>query len=291
MAKKTGLGRGIMALIPEENNQKDIDEKNIDTDQLVFYIKSSRLRPNPDQPRKVFNQEKLEELASSIKEHGVIQPLVVKPEDRGYTIIAGERRWRAATMAGLKELPVIVKDLPADEVLEIAIIENVQRENLNSMEEAKAYQALMETFNMTQGEIGIRIGKSRTAITNTLRLLKLPPHVQEALSNNLLTAGHARAILALEDAKEQIEFADEIMNEKLSVREAERRLKSRQQAPVVKTPKETDPHAREVQEGLQQILNAKVKLKHSGKSGKIEIAYTSMDELDRILSKLGYTSK
>jgi ParB family chromosome partitioning protein len=184
-----------------------------------------------------------------------------------------------------------VKDLPADEVLEIAIIENVQRENLNSMEEAKAYQALMETFNMTQGEIGIRIGKSRTAITNTLRLLKLPPHVQEALSNNLLTAGHARAILALEDAKEQIEFADEIINEKLSVREAERRLKSRQKTAVAKTPKEMDPHAREVQEGLQQIFNTNVKLKHSGKSGKIEIAYTSMDELDRILSKLGYTSK
>jgi ParB family chromosome partitioning protein len=291
MAKKTGLGRGIMALIPEDNNQKEIDEKNIDADKLVFYIKSSRLRPNPDQPRKVFNQEKLEELASSIKEHGVIQPLVVKPEDRGYTIIAGERRWRAAAMAGLKELPVIVKDLPADEVLEIAIIENVQRENLNSMEEAKAYEALMETFNMTQGEIGIRIGKSRTAITNTLRLLKLPPLVQEALSNNLLTAGHARAILALEDAKDQVEFADEIINEKLSVREAERRLKSRQKTAVTKTPKEMDPHAREVQEGLQQIFNTNVKLKHSGKSGKIEIAYTSMDELDRILSKLGYTSK
>ncbi|WKY44508.1 ParB/RepB/Spo0J family partition protein [Eubacteriaceae bacterium ES2] len=291
MAKKTGLGRGIMALIPEDNNQNDTEEKNSDADKLVFYVKSSRIRPNPDQPRKVFNQEKLEELASSIKEHGVIQPLVVKPEDRGYTIIAGERRWRAATMAGLKELPVIVKDLPADEVLEIAIIENVQRENLNSMEEAKAYQALMETFNMTQGEIGIRIGKSRTAITNTLRLLKLPPLVQDALTNNLLTAGHARAILALEGEKEQLAFFEEIMQEKLSVREAERRLKFHQKTEVEKAPKEIDPHAREVQEGLQQIFNTKVNLKHSGKSGKIEIAYTSMDELDRILSKLGYTSK
>ncbi|WKY47742.1 ParB/RepB/Spo0J family partition protein [Eubacteriaceae bacterium ES3] len=291
MAKKTGLGRGIMALIPEDGIQNEVSAENGESENLVFHVKTSRLRPNPDQPRKVFDQEKLEELGSSIKEHGIIQPLVVKPENRGYTIIAGERRWRAAGLAGLKEVPVIVKDLPPDEVLEIAIIENVQRENLNCMEEAKAYEGLMETFNMTQGEIGIRIGKSRTAITNALRLLKLPGVVQEALSNNQLTAGHARAILGLEDETERIEFSQEIIDERLSVREAERRLKVRQKKTADKPEKNADPHSREVQEKLEQIFNTRVKLKHSGKSGKIEIAYTSIDELDRILSKLGYSAE
>ena len=174
MGKNTGLGKGLRALFPDEavvTSQED-EVLEVDLEKLVFYVKTNNVRPNPKQPRKTFDRNKLEELGASIKEHGIVQPLVVKPETKGYTIIAGERRWRAANMIGLKEIPVIVKDLPPEEVLEIAIIENVQRENLNSIEEAMAFAALMENFNMTQGEIGIRIGKSRTAIANTLRLLK-----------------------------------------------------------------------------------------------------------------------
>ncbi|MGL4607641.1 MAG: ParB/RepB/Spo0J family partition protein [Eubacteriaceae bacterium] len=296
MEKKKSLGRGLRALIPEEvfvpTPEGDLE---VDADKLVFYVKTNNVRPNPDQPRKHFDKGKLEELSISIKEHGIIQPLVVTVEGKGYTIIAGERRWRAATMAGLKEIPVLVKDLPPDKVLEIAIIENVQRENLSDIEEALAYEALMENFNMTQGEIGIRIGKSRTAITNTLRLLKLPQSIQDEISRGNLSSGHARAILGLDDPNEMEKFAQEIMDRGLSVREAEKRVKKIQLDEILEPLRAKHPdisgYTTEIEDGLRNIFHTKTKITNKGKKGKIELYYESLEELDRILELMGLTKK
>lgn len=292
MVKNAALGRGLKALIPEEMLISSSEESiEVDVEKLVFYVKISNVRPNPDQPRKIFDKGKLEELSASIKEHGIIQPLVVKPEKNGYTIIAGERRWRGANMANLKEVPVIVKDLPPDEVLEIALIENVQREDLNSIEEALAYEGLMERFNLTQGEIGIKIGKSRTAITNTLRLLKLPKSIRDEVAQGTLTSGHARAILSLEKPEAMEAFAKEIIEKGLSVREAEKRVKKIQLDEVLEPLKAEVPnisgYAKEIEEDLERIYNTKAKINCHGKKGKIELSYFSLEELDRILELLG----
>lgn len=296
MGKNTGLGKGLRALFPEEGvTAKDDETLEVDVEKLVFYVKTNNVRPNPEQPRKNFDRAKLEELGVSIKEHGIVQPLVVKPEAKGYTIIAGERRWRAANMIGLKEVPVIVKDLPPEEVLEIAIIENVQRENLNSIEEALAFEGLMENFNLTQGEIGIRIGKSRTAVANTLRLLKLPVAIQNEVAKGNITPGHARAILILEDPEKMTAFANEIMEKGLSVRDAEKRIKQMQAEgaakPLQKKKADNSSYIREIQEGLEAKFKTKVNLHNRGKKGKIELAYSSLEELDRILELLGYQQK
>jgi len=294
MGKNTGLGKGLRALFPEEavvTSQED-ELLEVDLEKLVFYVKTNNIRPNPKQPRKTFDRNKLEELGASIKEHGIVQPLVVKPEIKGYTIIAGERRWRAANMIGLKEVPVIVKDLPPEEVLEIAIIENVQRENLNSIEEALAFDALMENFNLTQGEIGIRIGKSRTAIANTLRLLKLPKSIQDQLAQGQVTSGHARAILILEDPERMEAFANEIIEKGMSVREAENRIKKMQTEglakPLQKKKEDTSGYIIEIQDALEKKFETKVHLSSRGKKGKIEFVYSSLEELDRLLEQLGY---
>lgn len=293
MGKNTGLGKGLRALFPEEGIiSEDNGALEVDAEKLVFYVKTNNVRPNPDQPRKSFDRGKLEELGISIKEHGIIQPIVVKPEAKGYTIIAGERRWRAANMVGLKEVPVIIKDLPPEEVLEIAIIENVQRENLNSIEEALAFEGLMENFNMTQGEIGIRIGKSRTAVANTLRLLKLPASIQNEVAKGNITPGHARAILILEDPEKMEAFANEIIEKGLSVRDAEKRIKKMQAEgsakPLQKQKADNSGYIREIQEGLEEKFKTKVSLNNRGKKGKIEFSYSSLEELDRILELLGY---
>lgn len=297
MGKNTGLGKGLRALFPDESvvTSKEDEVLEVDVEKLVFYVKTNNVRPNPDQPRKVFDRAKLEELGVSIKEHGIIQPLVVKPETKGYTIIAGERRWRAANMIGLKEIPVIVKDLPPKEVLEIAIIENVQRENLNSIEEALAFEALMESFNLTQGEIGIRIGKSRTAIANTLRLLKLPKTIQDQLAQGKITSGHARAILILEDPEKMEAFTNEIIEKGMSVREVENRIKKMQSEGLVK-PLQNKNESRqgyitEIQEVLEKRYETKVKLSSRGQKGKIEFFYSSLEELDRLLEELGYEKR
>jgi len=293
MAKNTGLGKGLRALFPDEavvTSQED-EILEVDLEKLVFYVKTNNVRPNPKQPRKTFDRNKLEELGASIKEHGIVQPLVVKPETKGYTIIAGERRWRAANMIGLKEIPVIVKDLPPEEVLEIAIIENVQRENLNSIEEAMAFEALMENFNLTQGEIGIRIGKSRTAIANTLRLLKLPITIQDQLAQGQITSGHARAILILEDPEKMEAFANEIIEKGMSVREAENRIKKMQTEGLAKPlqkKKDDKGYIIEIQDALEKKFATKVHLSSRGKKGKIEFVYSSLEELDRLLEQLGY---
>ncbi|WP_296561744.1 ParB/RepB/Spo0J family partition protein [uncultured Acetobacterium sp.] len=293
MGKNTGLGKGLRALFPDEaviTSQED-EVLEVDLEKLVFYVKTNNLRPNPKQPRKSFDRNKLEELGASIKEHGIIQPLVVKPETKGYTIIAGERRWRAANMIGLKEVPVIVKDLPPEEVLEIAIIENVQRENLNSIEEAMAFETLMENFNLTQGEIGIRIGKSRTAIANTLRLLKLPKNIQEKLAQGEITSGHARAILILEEPEKMEDFANLIIEKGMSVRDAERHIKKMQTdglAKPLQKKKEDKGYIIEIQDALEKKFETKVHLSNRGKKGKIEFVYSSLEELDRLLEQLGY---
>lgn len=289
MAKSRGLGKGLKALIPDESFMS-IDNSDADNaGKLVFFLQINKIRPNADQPRKKFNREKLEELAASIKEHGILQPLVVRPENNGYTIIAGERRWRAATMAGLKEVPVIVKDLPAKDVMELALIENVQREDLNAIEEAEAYGALMEHFNLTQGEIGIRIGKSRAAITNTMRLLNLPDKVRQEVLDDHISSGHARALLSLEDQKQMEALCEEIIDKKLSVRETERKVKLLKNPPKEEKAKsEKNPYIIAVEDGLKQKFATKVKISGKKDKGKIELEYYSTEDLNRILDLLGY---
>lgn len=289
MAKSRGLGKGLKALIPDENFMSIDNSDTENAEKLVFFLQINKIRPNADQPRKKFNREKLEELAASIKEHGILQPLVVRPENNGYTIIAGERRWRAATMAGLKEVPVIVKDLPAKDVMELALIENVQREDLNAIEEAEAYGALMEHFNLTQGEIGIRIGKSRAAITNTMRLLNLPDKVRQEVLDDNISSGHARALLSLEDQKQMEALCEEIIDKKLSVRETEKKVKLLKNPPKEEKAKpEKNPYIIAVEDGLKQKFATKVKISGKKDKGKIELEYYSTEDLNRILDLLGY---
>lgn len=296
MVKNTGCEKGLRALFPDEVIvSAEGEDLKVNVEKLVFFVKTSNIRPNPAQPRKSFDQGKLEELGASIKEHGIIQPIVVKPDGKGYTIIAGERRWRAANMVALKEVPVIVRDLPAKEVLEIALIENIQRENLNSIEEALAYEGLIQNFNLTQGEIGIRIGKSRTAVANTLRLLKLPESVQDDVARGRISSGHARAILIMEEPEKMEEFSKEIIKKGLSVRETEKRIKKLQiegiVAPLQKKKIDTTAYVMEIKDALEKRFATKVNFSSHGKSGKIELSYFSLEELDRILTLLGYQKK
>ena len=289
MAKSRGLGKGLKALIPDESFMSIDNSDTENAEKLVFFLQINKIRPNADQPRKKFNREKLEELAASIKEHGILQPLVVRPENNGYTIIAGERRWRAATMAGLKVVPVIVKDLPAKDVMELALIENVQREDLNAIEEAEAYGALMEHFNLTQGEIGIRIGKSRAAITNTMRLLNLPDKVRQEVLDDHISSGHARALLSLEDQKQMESLCEEIIDKKLSVRETEKKVKLLKNPPKEdKAKPEKNPYITAVEDGLKQKFATKVKISGKKDKGKIELEFYSTEDLNRILDLLGY---
>ena len=289
MAKSRGLGKGLKALIPDESFMSIDNSDTENAEKLVFFLQINKIRPNADQPRMKFNREKLEELAASIKEHGILQPLVVRPENNGYTIIAGERRWRAATMAGLKEVPVIVKDLPAKDVMELALIENVQREDLNAIEEAEAYGALMEHFNLTQGEIGIRIGKSRAAITNTMRLLNLPDKVRQEVLDDHISSGHARALLSLEDQKQMESLCEKIIDKKLSVRETEKKVKLLKNPPKEdKAKPEKNPYITAVEDGLKQKFATKVKISGKKDKGKIELEFYSTEDLNRILDLLGY---
>lgn len=290
MAKNRGLGRGLKALIPDDPLlSTDVSGELVESEKLVFYVAINKVRPNADQPRKTFNRERLEELSASIKEHGILQPLVVRPENNGYTIIAGERRWRAATKAGLKEVPVIVKDLSPKDVLEIALIENVQREDLNPIEEAEAYGALVEHFNLTQGEIGIRIGKSRAAVANTMRLLNLPQSVRQEVLDRRISSGHARALLSLEDQEAMETLCQEIIAKDLSVRETEKRVKAMKEPPKEeKTKKEKSPFITEVEDRLKMRFHTKVRISGRQEKGKIELDYYSVEDLNRILDLLGY---
>ena len=286
MALKRGLnkGKGLAALIDTEN-VKDTGKGNSIEDG-VLKLNISQVEPNREQPRKNFDEDELQELAESIKQHGVISPLLVVKRDGYYEIVAGERRWRAATIAGLKEVPVIVRDLTEQEILEISIIENLQRVDLNPIEEALAYKRLMTEFNLTQDEVAEKVSKSRTAIANSVRLLKLSNDVQQMLIDDMISSGHARALLGIENEEEQFILAQRVFDEKLSVRDIEKIVKNRSKEKVEKKKIETQftNVYTDIETKLKDRLSTKVKVtgKENG-SGKIEIEFFSGDELERIL--------
>jgi len=253
-------------------------------------IKIDEIEPNANQPRKDFNEEALQELAESIKLHGVIQPLVVVKENGYYRIIAGERRWRAARLAGLTEIPVVVKNYSAQESIEIALIENIQREDLNPIEEAEAFQRLIDEYGLMQEEAAEKVSKSRTAVTNSLRLLKLDPRVKQMLTENMITGGHGRALLAISDPEQQYVLAMKIFDNKLSVRETERLIKNIQKAGGRETAK-PDPQVKavyhDIEERITSVIGSKVSINpRNKKKGLIEIEYYSQDDLERIVSLL-----
>lgn len=279
---KTGLGKGLDMLIPTVPEKEEL--------QTPQMLKLSQVEPNRNQPRKQFDQEALKELAGSIKQYGVIQPIIVTKKEDYYEIIAGERRWRAAKLAGLKEIPVVVKEYSDKEIAEISLIENIQRENLNPIEEAQAYKTLIEEYELTQDELSERISKSRTQISNTMRLLKLHEDVQKLLTNGSLSAGHARALLGLEIMEEQLRVAEKIINENLSVRQTEDLVRQINHPPkTVQKPKKpgTNVFYKDLERRMTEKLGTKVKISRTdtGK-GRIEISYFSEDELDRIYTMI-----
>lgn len=275
-----GLGRGLDALIP----QLDGSEENIQ------HVAVRQLRPNPYQPRKTFAPEALAELSESIRQHGMIQPILVRKSLHGYEIVAGERRWRAAKMAEMKTVPVVVKEFSDEQVMEIALIENLQREDLNAMEVAQAYEKLMQQFKLTQEELAAKVGKSRPHVANFLRLLQLPPKVQEMVSADQLSMGHARALLALPDSESQIAWAEKVVREKMSVRQLEEEIQKHKQRVSRETSKKKKPSRSRfiiyVEETLQQNLGTPVRIKPGKKRGRIEIDYYSEDDLNRIMESI-----
>lgn len=288
---KKGLGKGLDSLIPtidaEELSIKSAKKNNnIEKNDGVFTVKINSVEPNRNQPRKTFNEDALTELSESIKQYGIIQPIVVQKKNDYYEIIAGERRWRAAKQAGLKEVPVIIKDYSDQETVEIALIENIQREELNPIEEALAYKRLLTEFNLKQDQVAERVSKSRTAVTNSMRLLKLTDEVQQMVIEDLISSGHARALLPIEDNELQIQLATRIMDEKLSVRETEKLVKSiLNKKPEKKKEKVENAFVyEEIENKIKEIVGTKVKVNHkpNGK-GKIEIEYYSDKELERLL--------
>lgn len=295
-AKKGGLGKGLDSLIPDKAiNRTSKDEKENVKPEL--YININKVEPNREQPRKHFDEDALLELSESVKQYGVLQPLLVKDRKTYYEIIAGERRWRAAKLAGLKEVPVIVKDLTEQEIVEISLIENIQRENLNPIEEALAYKKLLNEFHLKQDEVAERVSKSRTAVTNSMRLLKLDDRVQQMVVDDMLTTGHARAILAIIDNEKQYVTAQRVFDEKLSVRETEKLIKKLQKekdnpsASIAKDDKIVLIY-KDLEEKLKSVIGTKVSIHQKSKgSGKIEIEYYSMDELERIMEMLQTVQK
>ena len=291
MASKRGLGKGIDSIIPKGpaiNKGGKKPDDIADTDKVVL-IKLTSIERDKSQPRKNFSEDELNELADSIKEHGIFQPLLVSKQDDHFEIVAGERRWRAAKIAGLKEVPCLVKEYTEQEKVEIQIIENLQRENLNPIEEAAAYKRLIEEFHLTQDELSERIGKKRTTITNKMRLLNLSDQVQEMLIEDKLSEGHARALLAIEDDKEQYDLAQRVFDEKLSVRDIEKEVKAKSKP---KKKKNLPPEAIElIYRGLEDRIREKIGAKVSispkdEQKGKIEIEYFSQNELEEIVNKI-----
>lgn len=286
--KKTGLGKGLDSMIPPKATSKAAKDKSavsLKTGETI--LKINEVEPNRKQPRKFFDEEALKELSESIKQHGIVQPLVVAKQKDYYEIIAGERRWRAAKMAGLKEVPVVIKDYSPQEIMEVALIENIQREDLNPVEEARAYQNLIREYNLKQEEVAERVSKSRSAVTNSLRLLKLSDEVLDMLVEEKITSGHARALLALEDKEQQLSIAEKIVKEKLNVRDIEKLVKNINH-PVKKAPKKelkNDFVYRDMEEKLKQKIGTKVKINRKTEDkGKIEIEYYSQDELEKIVA-------
>ena len=302
--KKSGLGRGLDALFPEKTVQskpktvKTVkEEKKVavdtkkssqqETSNGERMMKISMIEPNREQPRKKFDEDALQELSESIKQYGILQPLLVSDKKGYYEIVAGERRWRAAKMAGLKEVPVVVKEFSTQEIVEISLIENIQREDLNPVEEAMAYKRLIDEFHLKQDEIAERVSKSRTAVTNSMRLLKLDSRVQQMMVDEMISAGHARAILAISDPEQQYNAAMKVFDEKLSVRETEKLVKSiltpTKKKPVASNPTE-DAIYESLEEKMKGITGTRVFIhRKKNNKGKIEIEYYSRDDLDRII--------
>lgn len=280
MVKRPALGKGIGALLnsaTQEGGRK------------YFLCPIEELRPHSRQPRKSFNDEKMAELVASVREKGIIQPLVVRRQDDHYQIIAGERRWRASQKAGLREVPVVIQDVSEDWALEMALIENIQREDLNPIEEAEAFRNLMDSFDLSQEEVAKRVGKDRSTVANSLRLLRLPEKVREDVMTSRLSMGHARALLSLEIDDDIIEARDQVVQKHLSVRETEALVKRIRSfgAPKPKEKKENDPELVHLAGELKRALGTQVKIQSRGKGGKIEISYYSPQDLDRLLELLG----
>lgn len=292
--KKGGLGKGLDSLIPDKGAITSAPKTEVKTkivEKIVekpveVKVKLSKIEPNKDQPRKNFDEDALIELSESIRQHGVLQPLLVQERNGYYEIVAGERRWRAAKMAGLKEVPVIIKKFTDQEIVEISLIENIQRENLNPIEEAIAYKRLLAEFHLKQDEVAERVSKSRTAVTNSMRLLKLDERVQQMIIDEKLMTGHARALLGIEDGELQYQTAVRVFDEKMSVREVEKLVK------VLNTPKKTEKKQMELPmavyedmaEKLKQLMGTKVSiLPKNQEKGKIEIEYYSGEDLERII--------
>ena len=284
---KRGLGKGLDTMIPPVKNEKK-SEKSDPAKGPETLVNITKVEPNREQPRKNFDEDALLELSESIKQYGLLQPILVQDRKDYYEIIAGERRWRAAKLAGLKQVPVIIKNLTDQEIVEISLIENIQRENLNPIEEAQAYKRLLNEFHLKQDEVAERVSKSRTAVTNSMRLLKLSDDVQRMVIDEMITTGHARALLGVEDPAEQYNLAQRIFDEKLSVREVEKIVKNMGKPVKPKKEKVVDKSMQviydDISEKLKTQLGTKVNIvpKEDG-SGKIEIEFYSHDELDRIL--------
>lgn len=286
-----GLGKGLDALIPSRTVEQRFksDLQNKEAEKPEFFVDINKVERNKEQPRDNFDEDTLLELADSIKQFGVLQPILVQDRDDYYEIIAGERRWRAAKMAGLKEIPVIIRKYTDQEIVEISLIENIQREDLNEIEEARAYRRLILEFNLKQDEIAERVSKSRTAVTNAIRLLKLCDEVQKMIIDDMITAGHGRALIAIDDPKEQYALAQKIFDEKMSVRDAERYIKSLSKPKKEKKQEDVALGViyQEKAELLKRSLSTKVSVvgKGNGK-GKIEIEFFSHDDFDRLMEML-----
>lgn len=306
MAKK-GLGKGLGAIFGEDvvkENKEETEKKakakaeakaaeEMDEKGRILMLKLDLVQPNKEQPRKTFDEEKINELAESIKNYGVLQPLLVQKNDSFYEIIAGERRWRAAKAAGLKEVPAVLKEYSKQEAMEISLIENVQRADLNPIEEALGYKQLIDEFGLTQEEIAVRVAKSRTAITNTMRLLKLDEQIQNMLVQGVITSGHARALLSLEDIQMQLKAAKEILDKKLSVRETERLVKRLQKEASGEKKEEKKKNEtlaliyQDLEDRMKSVMGTKVSIHNKDKNkGRIEIEYYSEAELERIVEMI-----
>ena len=295
-AKRSALGKGIDSMIPgaEKTTKTTTGRKTTKVEEEpkegILMMDINKVEPNKDQPRKQFNADRLQELAESIRQHGIVEPLVVVKRDKFYEIVAGERRWRAAKSAGIKEVPVVIKEYTDQQIVEIALIENIQREDLNPIEEARAYEQLIKEYSLKQDEVAEKVSKSRTAITNSLRLLNLDTRVQDMLIDECISSGHARALLAIEDREEQYELAMQIFDNKLSVRETEKLVKSIKNKGTDKKPKEELKNT-EIYSGIEEKLKlhmgTKVTINRKNNTkGKIEIEYYSEDELDRIVTMM-----
>jgi ParB family chromosome partitioning protein len=277
--KRPALGRGLSALIPDTPLAAPAADRSLEID-------VDRLRPNKFQPRTHMDDERIEDLARSIRSNGIIQPIVVRQVDKGYEIIAGERRWRAAQRAGLLKVPVVVREIPEERLLAVALIENIQRENLNPIEEAVAYRRLSDEFHLTQDQIADAVGKDRSSIANYVRLLRLPQEVRASVSSNALSMGHARALLALSDEAAQLRVAREVLDRSLSVRETEALVKKAASPAPPTAEKTVDVHTRAAEDKLRMSLGTRVRINRKGKGGRIEIEFVNEDELQRIYEKL-----